>query len=279
MLLVCRCTLSVIVLVLASAGAMAQQEIVKSYLQAGLDALNEGHYSKSETLFRAALTEIDTASLTQDNKMSATLVALNGLGLALSNQGKDAEAEAVTRRQIALMEQTNRANNSEYAIALNNLGLMLANQRKLAEALEVHRKALSIREKLLGSSHPDVAFSLLNLGKVYFDDEKFEQAEAVLQRAVSILGAIPTESQTDENMLALATCDMNLSSIKVRQGKLKEAEEFLLITLLLRTKIQGSTHPDLVEPLRNYAILLRQMNRVSDANVIEARLKKIVSQK
>jgi predicted negative regulator of RcsB-dependent stress response len=57
--------------------------------------------------------------------------------------------------------------------------------------------------------------SLLNLGKVFFDQSKFTEAEALLDRAVSILTKIPTEETTDENMLALATCDLNLALIKM----------------------------------------------------------------
>lgn len=258
--------------------AFAQQEIIKSYLGSGFSALEQGQYSKAETLFRAAISEIDKTPAGGDFKTSAVIVALNGLSLALTNQGKHAEAETATRKQIAIMEQANKTGETDYATALNNLGLILSNQRKLAEAEEVHRNALTLRKKQLGSAHPDVAFSLLNLGKVYFDTGKLTEAEAVLRRALSIFGAIPTEAQTDENMIAVATCDMNLSSIKVRQGKFKEAEEFILLALMIRTGVQGAAHPDLIEPLRNYAILLRQMNRNKDAADLETRIRLIRAQ-
>ena len=240
--------------------------------------LRQGQYAKAETLFRAAISEIDKTPLNENFKTSAIIVSLNGLGMALANQGKHAEAETATRKQIAIMEQANKTGEADYATALNNLGLILSNERKLVEAEEVHRRALSLREKQLGPTHPDVAFSLLNLGKVYFDADKLTQAEAVLRRALSIFGAIPTETQTDENMIAVATCDMNLSSIQVRQGKFKEAEEFILLALMIRTGIQGATHPDLIEPLRNYAILLRQTNRNKEASDIENRIKVIRAQ-
>ena len=264
-----------VVFLTASTHAFTQDEILKSYLQGGMLAANEGQYSKAESLFKSAIAEIEKSSLTSDLKISAMIVSLNGLGLALSNQQKDAEAEAVTRKLIGFMEQNNRTDESDYAIALNNLGLMLSKQKKFEEATEVHRKALSLREKQLGSAHPDVAVSLLNLGKVYFDEGQFVQAEAVLNRAVSILTAIPVESQTDENMIALATCDMNLASIKAGQRKFEEAEQLLLITLMIRTKLQGATHPDLVEPLRRYALLLRQTNRPTDAKNMETRIRLI----
>ena len=269
---------SIVVMIGASVAAVAQDEILKSYLQAGMLAFQQGNYSKAETLFKAAIAELENTSLSSEKKTSGLIIALNGLGLALTNQEKHVEAEAVTRRQIAIMEQANKANDADFAIALNNLGLMLANQGKLTQASEVHRRALAWREKHLGPAHPEVAFSLLNLGKVYFDDNKFDQAEAVFIRAVSIIGAIPTESQTDENMLALAICDMNLSSIKVGQRKFAEAEDLLLVAILIRTKIQGPTHPDLIEPLQNYLTLLRQMNRNKDAADIEVRIRRIKSE-
>jgi tetratricopeptide (TPR) repeat protein len=264
-----------VVLLAVGTHAFAQDEILKSYLRGGMLAVNEGEYSKAESLFKSAIAEINKSSLTNDLKISAMIVSLNGLGMALSNQQKDAEAEAVTRKLIGLMEQTNRTDESDYATALNNLGLMLSKEKKFDEATEVHRKALSLREKQLGSTHPDVAVSLLNLGKVYFDEGRFVQAEAVLDRAVAILTTIPVESQSDESMIALATCDMNLASIKVGQKKFQEAEQLLLIALMIRTKLQGATHPDLVEPLRRYALLLRQTNRPTDAANMEARIRLI----
>jgi tetratricopeptide (TPR) repeat protein len=278
MLLACRLVLISAIFVLASVVVSAQDGILQSYLQAGLLAINEGQYTKAESLFRSAIAEISSSSLTADMKTSATIVSLNGLGLALANQQKDAEAEVVTRQLISLMERANKTTEPDYAIALNNLGLMLTKQKKFEQAVGVHRKALLLREKQLGSSHPDVAVSLLNLGKVYFDQSKFPEAEAVLDRAVAIITAIPTESQTDENMLTLATCDMNLSSIRVRQKKFTEAEQLLLVALVIRTKIQGAAHPDLIEPLRNYAILLRQTNRPVDAANIEARIRLLQSE-
>lgn len=264
------------IVVLVSAGsALGQDQILKSYVESGLVSLDRGKYAEAETLFRAALSEIGRTSTNEDFKTSATIVSLNGLSMALMNQKKYVEAKAATRKQITVMEAARKVDNPDYAVALNNLGLILTHQRKFSEAIEVHRRALSLREKNLGGSDPDVAVSLLNLGKVYFDQNRHPEAEAVLSRAVAILTQVPTESQTDENMLALAICDMNLSSIKVGQKKYEEAEEYLLVTLMIRTKIQGANHPDLIEPLQNYVTLLRLTNRLSDALAIEARLRRI----
>ena len=264
------------VILIASGLTAAQDEILKSYLQSGIIALQQGEYSKAETLFRSALSEIQNSSVSDETKMSATLVSLNGLAMALMNQQKYVEAESATRRQIQLLELSGKSeNNSDYAVALNNLGLILSYRQQFSEAIGYHRRALAWREKHLDATDPDIAISLLNLGKVYFDQQKYAEAEAVLTRAISILVKIPVELQTDDNMLALATCDMNLSSIKVSQQKYKEAEEYLLISLTIRTRLQGADHPDLLEPLKNYAVLLRKTNRPRDAATVEARIARI----
>jgi tetratricopeptide (TPR) repeat protein len=266
-----------VALCLSAGPAFAQDEILASYLQGGRTALIQGEYSKAESLFRSAISEIDRSSLDQESQVSAMIVSLNGLSAALTNQQKYGDAESVTRKQIALMELTKQADNPDYFVALNNLGLIQTYRKQYAEAIETHRKALVLREKHLEPYDPDIGISLLNLGKIYFELNKYDEAEAFLLRAVSILMKTPPERQTDEGMIALATCDMNLSSIKANQKKFKEAEEYILLSITLRTGIQGPNHPDLIEPLKNYAIILRSTGRLFDATKVEARIRQIAS--
>lgn len=268
--------LLVMTMLAASVSALGQTEILKSYLQNGLVTLQQGKYPEAERLFRAAISEIGKTPLDLESRTSFTLVSLNGLGLALVNQQKYPEAETAARREIELMELSRSPDNPDYAVSLNNLGLILSYQRKFAEAIVVHRKALSLREKYLNAGDPNIAISLLNLGKVYFDQDRRTEAEALLTRAVAILTAIATEEQTDENMLALANCDLNLALIKTGQRKYKEAEEYLIVTLTIRSGIQGPNHVDLVKPLAHYADLLRLTNRPAEALRVEARAKSII---
>lgn len=203
------------------------------------------------------------------------LKTLNALGNTLQQEGKYADEERVTREYLQLFEMLKGKDDSDYTIGLNNLGLALAEQGKLKEAEETHRLALSIREKNEGPDHPDVAYSLINLGKVYYDEGKTSEAAALFNRAVSIFFKIPAENQTPENMLAAAGADYNLALIYRDSKNYSESEKYLLLVLLIKGKLEGQNHPDLIDPLQTYAAVLRLMKRPSEATKVEARIRAI----
>ena len=260
-----------------AAVATAQNQILASFLEGGHSALQKGEYGKAESLFRSAISEIDRSSLAQESQITAMIVSLNGLSNALMGQQKYGTAENTAGRLVLLMEVAKQTEDADYFVALNNLGLIQTHLKKYGEAIETHRKALRLREKYLDPDDPDIGISLLNLGKLYFELTKYDEAEAFLLRAVTILMKIPIAEQTEENVIALAICDMNLSSIKANQKKYEDAEHYILLSLTFRVAIQGTNHPDLIEPLKNYAIILRATQRLSEAANVEARIKNIAT--
>jgi hypothetical protein len=59
------------------------------------------------------------------------------------------------------------------------------------------------------------------------------------------------------------------------QGKDAEAEPLFRKAIELREKALGPNHHDLAKSLEKYALLLRKLGRVADADAAEARAKAI----
>ncbi len=73
----------------------------------------------------------------------------------------------------------------------------------------------------------------------------------------------------------MATSLNNLAELYHAQGKYPEAEPLYQRALAIWEKALGPEHPNVATVLENYAALLRQMNRNSEAAEMEARVKAI----
>jgi Flp pilus assembly protein TadD len=120
--------------------------------------------------------------------------AHTNLGAVLDRQGKQAEAEKLFRRAIAL--------DPGLAVAHTNLGWVLGRQGKEAE--EHHRRAIAL--------DPRHAQAHNNLGSVLVRQGKAAEAEKLFRRAIAL---DPRHAQAHNN----------LGSVLVRQGKAAEAEK------------------------------------------------------
>jgi tetratricopeptide (TPR) repeat protein len=77
----------------------------------------------------------------------------------------------------------------------------------------------------------------------------------------------------------VATSLHNLAKIYVSQGKYAEAESCYERSLKICEKEAGSEHPDVVCALENIAECCRKMGKYEEAERVEARVKKIRSNK
>jgi Flp pilus assembly protein TadD len=127
------------------------------------------------------------------------------LGIAMHNQGKEADAEAAFRKAIQL--------NSDYALAHYNLGVVLVAQGKQLEAEAAYRTAIQLK--------PDYPEAHNNLGSVLVDQGKLPEAEAACRKAIQLK---PDLVQAHSNLgIALAG-----------QAKLAEAEAALRKAIQLK---------------------------------------------
>jgi tetratricopeptide (TPR) repeat protein len=78
-----------------------------------------------------------------------------------ASQGRNAEAEPLYKRSLAIREKALGPDHPEVATSLNNLAGFYQSQARFDVAEPMYKRSLAIQEKSFGPDHPGVA-SLLN---------------------------------------------------------------------------------------------------------------------
>ena len=121
-----------------------------------------GKYAEALPLAQAMVAQLEKGPPNRD-----LAGAINNLAQVYSDMGRDAEAEPLYKRALAIMEKSAGLDSADIAPELNNLAALYERQLRYAEAEPLFKRALAIREKALGANHPDVGQSLNNLATLY----------------------------------------------------------------------------------------------------------------
>ena len=111
--------------------------------------------------------------------------SLSNLALVYQAQGRDAEAEPLCQRALAINEKALGPDHPDVAVSLNNLALVYQARGRYADAEPLFKRSLTIREKALGPDHPDVAHSLNNLAALYQVQGRDADALSVVQKVIA----------------------------------------------------------------------------------------------
>jgi tetratricopeptide (TPR) repeat protein len=152
------------------------------YLADGAKAFELHQYDEAEKWLKAALKEAEGFG-TDDSRLATTL---DDLAEVYRAQGKDAEAEPLYKRSLAIREKTGVPDQSDQVGTLNGLADLYRAQGKYAEAEPLYKRSLAISEKNHGRTHPEVAASLDNLADLYLAQGKDAEAEPLYKRSLRI---------------------------------------------------------------------------------------------
>ncbi|UFZ02550.1 CHAT domain-containing protein [Bradyrhizobium ontarionense] len=214
-----------------------------------------GKYREALPLAQAMVASLEATS----NKRELA-AALTNLGQVQASLGRDAEAEPISKRALALYEAALGLDSVEIAPALNNLAALYQRQQRYAEAEPLFKRALSIREKAFGAGHPDVGQALNNLATLYERQDRHGDAEPLFKRALAIYRkAVGNESAPAATLLN------NLGQLTKSDGRLAEAEPLIRQSLAIRETLLGADHPDVARSLNNLADLKQRQQRYDDA--------------
>ncbi len=100
---------------------------------------------------------------------------------------RSAEAEQISRNNLAILEQKLGPMHPQVAGGLNNLAGLLQATNRLGEAEVMMRRALAINEESYGLMHPLVAIRLNNLSGLLYATNRLVEAEPMMRQAVGIL--------------------------------------------------------------------------------------------
>ena len=192
--------------------------------------------------------------------------ALNNLAQLYGDVGRDAEAEPLLKRAIAIMEKAVGIDSGEIAPELTNLAALYFRQQRYAEAEPMFKRALALREKSLPAGHPDIGQALNNLATLYERTDRHADSEPLFKRALAIY-----EKAAGPEHPAVATLLNNLGQVDKAQGRYAEAEPLIKRSLEIREKVLGREHPGVARSLNNLADLYERQGRFADAGPLYQR--------
>lgn len=149
------------------------------YQNAGDKAYIEGNYAEAEKQYTAALALAEEKG-PENNLM---IPGLHSLAKVYSAQKKDAQAEELLRRRLAIAEKADLEDPQYLAIIHDDLVLFYLLRNKYAEAEPLYRRALLIRENAFGPNDSRVVKSLEFYATLLRNINRYDEATELEMRA------------------------------------------------------------------------------------------------
>ncbi len=166
---------------------------------------------------------------------------------------------------LAIAENTLGPEHPQVSATLDNLASIYRRLGQLETALDLSRRADQIARKAHGDRHPIACQRANHLAVMYWNLGRFTEALELFRRTLEFQLQALGEDNSD-----VAATMANLAAACFHQKQPKEAEALYrhALTILERT---GASDQNLAAILSNYAWMLRQIGRKSEAKKLEAR--------
>ena len=197
-----------------------------------------------------ALREVLALAPTGENPL-VRAQTLERLGVMLTHDGREAEAEPYLREVLELRRRHLPADHSELATAHGNLGLALHYLRRWDEAEALYLEALAIDRRRSPGEGRETVSRLNNLGLLAFDRGAFADAEALFRRALAAQLALGGPDHPDWAYPAT-----NLGRALQHRGEITEAEPLFRRSIEIRRRAFPEGHPHLALSLLGLGELL-----------------------
>ena len=208
-------------------------------------AVLRGNAKAAEQMLRQVLS-LQEGLYGKDDRMLAD--TLDQLGVALSQQEREGEAQTFHARAEAIRERTLGPGHPDRATTLERLGLLASRKGKHDEALAKLREAVAIRRAGLGDSHPLLAASLNNLGLALRRAKHDDEAMTTLREALAIRERVLGPDHPD-----VATTLMNIANVLGSTDRCAEALQLHERALAVMERAYGRDHPRTADTLMNVA--------------------------
>jgi tetratricopeptide (TPR) repeat protein len=186
-----------------------------------------------------------------------------GLGDAQSGLDKDAEADRLIRKALALDEATLGPNHPDVARDLELLGTNDVFGGRLKEGRARLERAVAIRRRAQGNLHPRVAADLMNLGSIAYLQQDPKAAERYYRLALDAAKAVLGPDHPD-----IALTQNNLARLLVERRDYVEAKPLLEHAVAVVSRERGETFNDLAFSFDNLALVRRGMGDLADAELL-----------
>ncbi|MBA2668780.1 MAG: serine/threonine protein kinase [Gemmatimonadetes bacterium] len=196
-------------------------------------------------------------------EVQANMLSL--LGRVHSSLGMQAEAESLLNRSLDVRRRIGAGRGGDFARVQNELGSVYIQQENLPLAEETFAAALETlrRSGLLGTA--DEAASINGLVGIRRRRGDVVGAERLLRSALAI------QERVSANPLHRATTLSNLGMVLTDKGEWLEAEQRMLESLSIRSRVLGEGHPDMLFSLSGLGRLYQQLGNYDGAEEVMRR--------
>jgi tetratricopeptide (TPR) repeat protein len=170
------------------------------------------------------------------------------------------QAEAALRRELAIRELSQGQLHAEVAQTIDALARLLFATKRYAEAEPLYLRSLNIWMQLLGPGNSILAMSYDNLAVTEAALRKYDAAEGLYLETMKL--------RDEEDVGSLR----NLALIRVAREEYKDAEPLFKRALAALDAPYNRASAQLPDVLHDYADVLRQLGRASEAAKLETRL-------
>jgi non-specific serine/threonine protein kinase/serine/threonine-protein kinase len=202
--------------------------------------------------------ELAQQGQSQDDKLA--LLALDLMGMILSDRGRFVEAETLLRQQLELAQRKLGADHPSALYAMNTLAVCLQGQGRLSDAEKIYRQVIAGMRRSLGPEHRDVLIIESNLAFLVAQLGRMEEAGQMLQASLAAqqkaLGANHPRTLTTQNNLAL---------VLERLDRGQEAIALYRENLQQQVQVNGPDHPGAYLAMANLGNALRRAGENAEA--------------
>jgi tetratricopeptide (TPR) repeat protein len=192
-----------------------------------------GRYQEGLTQARRALA---TAERLYGPDSPEILDCLAWVGTGYWYTGPATQLEAVSRRQLAIIDANGLRNTLQHAYALNGLSLSYHGRGMSAEALAVDIDRLAVSEKIVPVDRNQIASSLHEIALNMTGLGRGAEALPYITRSVAQYESLNQEIDVSR---PLATLGLTLTEL----GRLEEAEAACRRSLEISDRLRGKDHP------------------------------------
>lgn len=174
------------------------------------------------------------------------------------------EAEKLWLDALSLIQPLGESN-PNFCLTLENLGEIRLRMQDFPGSESYFLKAYHIKVAALGPHHIAVAQTVNNLARLYYQGGNFEKAELFGRQCIELQEKIL--GPEDGN---LACSIHNLATLYHMQKKFDLAEPLYKRSLDIKRKAFGPDHPETTRLLKSYADLMRNTNRLNEADELDS---------
>jgi tetratricopeptide (TPR) repeat protein len=239
-------------------------------------------YVEAEALYIRALRLQESRYGLEHEYIATRLIDL--AGLYYSQPERKADAEPLMVRAIKIQEKSLGPDSPQLSFTLIQLGYWYGLSGRDSDAEPLLLRALSIQQKVYGKETPILNTGLTYLAAVRMRQRRYDEAEALYEKVQELLeksilskepslgpSVLSKDEERLQNARGYAARLENLTGFYVAHGRYDEAETQYQHALNILEKEFGPNHLTVGMVLGSYATLLRRINRIDEAEKLEAR--------